>query len=502
MAFLLTVAVLLAACSLSGTRSPILEASVEEIQQAFRSGSLTSREIVGFYLDRIVHLNPTLNGVIQLNPDALALADEADAQRRQSSAVAQGLHGIPVLLKDSIATADRMGTTAGSLALLGSKVPRDAGIVARLRRAGAIILGKTNLSEWMNFRSTNSTSGWSALGGQTKNPYNLDESPCGSSSGSAVAVAANMVSVSVGTETDGSILCPSSVNAVVGIKPTVGLTSRAGVIPISHTQDTVGPMCRSVADAVAVLDAIAGADPRDRQTLFISKYIPRGGYKQFLRRDGLRGKRLGIAPVPFFQGIREDEIAAVDKMISIAKSRGAVIVENLTLPHADEILSGVSEDLVLRTNFKVELNQYLAQLVKSQVRSLEDVIKFNIQHADKEMKLFGQEIFLESQATKGTHSKDYKEAVKRNQFLTKHGIDHLFETHKLDALIGAMPSLMTAPAAIAGYPAITIPAGYLSSTGVPFGIGILGTKGSEPTLIEIAFDLEQATLVRKPPPSM
>ncbi|KAM3333899.1 hypothetical protein ACQJBY_028767 [Aegilops geniculata] len=356
------------------------EATVEAIQLGFSNGTLTSTALVRFYLDQIGRLNPLLHAVIEVNPDALRQAKHADAERRRGTATGS-LRGVPVLLKDNIATRDALNTTAGSLALLGSVVKRDAGVAARLRRAGAVVLGKASLSEWANFRPVEA--GWSARGGQARNPYVLSSTPCGSSAGSGVAVAANMAAVTLGTETDGSILCPSSFNSVVGIKPTLGLTSRAGVVPITPLQDTVGPMCRTVSDAVHVLDAVVGYDAQDAAaTGAASKYIPHGGYTQFLKKNGLKGKRIGV-PNGFFQGYDQTQLNTYKQHLATMRKLGAVVIEkldvaaNLTALFV-EIYS--KEGIAMQAEFKLSINAYLADLVYSPVHSLADIIAFNNKH--------------------------------------------------------------------------------------------------------------------------
>ncbi|XP_002984896.2 probable amidase At4g34880 [Selaginella moellendorffii] len=479
----------------------IEEATVEDIQEALKAGTLTSKQLVEFYIARITRLNPQLKAVIEVSPDALELANEADTYRKQHGAEScKGLRGIPILLKDNIATKDKLQTTAGSLALVDSIVPRDAGVVKKLRDAGAIIFGKANLSEWMYFRSTEAPHGWSPRGGQTMNPYDPVQTTFGSSSGSAVGVSANMATVTLGTETDGSIINPASFAAVVGIKPTVGLTSRAGVIPLSHNMDSVGPICRTMKDAVEVLDVIVGVDDLDSATTAAAAYIPRGGYKQFLKRDGLRGKRLGVLAGEYF--VIKDISGDMEKLFSLAIARGAVIVKDLELPNAEEIVSTKNEDLVLQIDFKHDLQKYLSELTTSKVRSLEDVIRFNEEHTDQKLDRFGQDVFIEAQARQeDQQSQAYKDALARNKFLTENGIDYLLQTHDLHALVAPTAvSAISLTAAIAGYPAISIPAGYAPPTGFPFGICFLGNKGSEGVLIEIAYALEQASNIRHPPP--
>nr|XP_048336250.1 probable amidase At4g34880 isoform X2 [Ziziphus jujuba var. spinosa] len=377
---LLSLLLILAASKVVKSRGLALrEATVEDLQLAFKQNRLTSRQLVEFYLREIQRLNPVLKGVIEVNPDALYLADKADQERKAKAAVTHSkLHGIPILVKDNIATKDKLNTTAGSYALLGSIVPRDAGVVKKLRQAGAIILGKASLSEWSQFRSDNAPSGWSARGGQGLNPYNPLATPCGSSSGSAISVAANLAAVSLGTETDGSILCPANLNSVVGIKPTVGLTSRAGVVPISPRQDSVGPICRTVSDAVHVLDAIVGIDQNDIATIETSKYVPKGGYAQFLRRGGLKGKRIGIVRDPFFDFGNDTFLAQTFKQhFKTLRQEGAILVDHLKIDNVGEIFSSTAENTALSAEFKVSLNAYLKELVTSPVRSLADVIAFN-----------------------------------------------------------------------------------------------------------------------------
>ncbi|PIA32727.1 hypothetical protein AQUCO_04400134v1 [Aquilegia coerulea] len=471
----------------------IKEATISEIRNAFQHEKLTSRQLVKFYLHEISKLNPLLRGVIEVNPDALRQADKADRERKSMrggcSSELHHLHGIPILLKDNIATKDKMNTTAGSLALLRSIVPRDAGVVKKLRKAGAIILGKASLSEWAHFRSFAAPGGWNARAGQGKNPYVLSAYPCGSSSGSAISVAANLATVTLGTETDGSIFCPSSSNSVVGIKPTVGLTSRSGVIPVSPRQDTVG----TVADAVYVLDTIVGFDKRDGvATRVASKFIPKGGYLQFLKPDGLKGKRLGILRHPFFKP-RSNSIATL-------RQRGVVLVDNLNISNLDIILdSSMSGELTaLAIEFKVALNAYLKELVASPVRSLADVIAFNNKFSDLEMiHEYGQDILLLSQATNGTGNKE-KQLRSKLEKLSKEGFETLMREHKLDALVTPGHNMISPVLAIGGLPGISVPAGY-DPKGVPFGICFGGRKGSEPKLIEIAYAFEQATHIRKPP---
>ncbi|XP_050261100.1 probable amidase At4g34880 isoform X3 [Quercus robur] len=490
--------------TVTGHGFSIEEASVHDIQLAFKQNQLTSRQLVEFYLKQIHRLNPILKGVIEVNPEALHQADKADSERKSKAPGSlSGLHGIPILLKDNIATKDKLNTTAGSYALLGSVVPRDAGVVTKLRKAGAIIIGKASLSEWSQFRSFYVPNGWSGRGGQGKNPYVLSADPCGSSSGSAISVAANLVAVSLGSETDGSIICPSSSNSVVGIKPTIGLTSRSGVVPISPRQDTIGPICRTVSDAVYVLDEIVGLDYNDKATIKASKYIPHGGYKQFLKVNGLKGKRLGIVRKPFYN-FRNDTLKKIfAQHLDTLRQEGAILVDNLEIANIDVILNiGTSEMTALIIEFKQALNKYLKELVASPVRTLADAIAFNKKFADLEkIKEYKQNLFLEAQDTNGSSNKE-KTALKDMARLTRDGFVKLMIKHNLDALVtpylGPYGVSVTSVLAIGGFPGISVPAGY-DSKGVPFGICFGGLKGSEPKLIEISYGFEQATKIRKPP---
>ncbi|XP_010447023.1 PREDICTED: putative amidase C869.01 [Camelina sativa] len=469
----------------------IEEATIEDIRLAFNEKRLTSKQLVELYLEEISRLNPVLNAVIETNPDALTQAEILDRERelRDVTTDLPILHGVPILLKDSISTKDKLNTTAGSLALLGSVVPRDAGVVKRLRESGAVILGKASLSEWAHFRSNSIPSGWSARGLQGKNPYVLSATPCGSSSGSAISVAANLVAVSIGTETNGSILCPASLNSVVGIKPSVGLTSRAGVVPLSLRQDTVGPICRTVSDAVHLLDAIVGYDPLDEATKTASEFIPQGGYKQFLTASGLKGKRLGI--------VRQHP--HLDHHIETLRREGAIVIDNLSIPNIEVIMDWTEsgEEMALLSEFKMSLNAYLKELVESPVRSLADVIAYNEKFAEQEMvKEWGQELLLAAEATNGIGEKE-KEALQNLEQLSRNGIEQLMKEKDLDAIV-EVGSGLSSVLAIGGYPGIIVPAGY-DSEGVPFGISFGGLRFSEPKLIEIAYGFEQATLMRKPP---
>ncbi len=490
----------------------VVEAPIAELQAAMSDGRTTSRALVARYLARIKAIDkagPKLNAVIELNPDALAIAVALDRERREKGPRGP-LHGIPVLLKDNIATADRMKTTAGSLALVGAKAPRDAHVVARLREAGAVILGKTNLSEWANFRSTRSTSGWSARGGLTKNPYALDRNTSGSSSGSAAAIAASLAAAAVGTETDGSIVSPASINGLVGIKPTVGLVSRAGIIPIAHSQDTAGPMARTVADAAALLTVLAGTDPRDAATESASGRAV--DYTKHLDANALRGARLGIVKSQFALP-RNDLVAAqLEKALDVLRSQGAILIEIAELPNAGKY--GASELEVLLYEIKADMAAYLAEYAPgAAVKSLADLIAYNERHAAREMPHFGQELFIRAEAKGGLDSKEYLEALANNHRMSRaEGIDKALAEHRLDALVAptGQPAWLTdfikgdasgggfsQPAAVAGYPHVTVPAGYVE--GLPVGLSLVGAAWSEARLIGLAHAFEQATRHRRPP---
>jgi len=485
------------------------EATILEFQESLNSGRLTVKYITEKYLERIEEIDSGgsgLNAVIELNPEALNIAESLDKELK-STGLRGPMHGIPVLIKDNIGTADRMTTTAGSLALAGSIPPEDSYVAAKLRQAGAVILGKANLSEWANFRSSQSTSGWSARGGQTHNPYALDRDPSGSSSGSAVAVAANLCSVAIGTETDGSIIGPSSVNCVVGIKPTVGLIGRSGIIPISHTQDTAGPMARTVTDAAILLGSLTGIDQKDEVTRK-SSGKSFSDYTRFLDPDGLQGARIGVARKYF--GFSEMVDRIMEDLIGEMKSRGAIIIDPVEIPRKGKI----EEFKVMLYEFKAGINSYLKELgTAAPVRSLKEIIEFNEQNRGKEMPYFGQDILIKAEEKGPLSSADYQDAVKDNLRLSqKEGIDAVMEEHRLDAIMapsGGPPSLTdlvngdhyiggsSGPAAIAGYPNINVPAGFIF--GLPFGISFFGTAYSEPTLLKIAYAFEQATNIRRTP---
>jgi len=449
-----------------------------------------------------------VNSVIEVNPDALAIADQLDRERRERGPRGP-MHGIPVLIKDNVATADRMMTTAGSLALVGSKPPRDSFVARRLRESGAVILGKTNLSEWANIRSSHSTSGWSGRGGLTRNPYALDRNACGSSSGSGAAASANLCAAAVGTETDGSVVCPSSVNGVVGIKPTVGLVSRSGIIPISHTQDTAGPMARTVADAAALLTALAAVDPDDSATL-ASQRQGDADYTRHLDIRGLNGARIGVARKLF--GIGEAVDKLMDEALAALKSQGAILVDPADIPSLGKF--GDSEFEVLLYELKADLNKYLDGLGPgAPVHTLGDVIAFNEKHRDREMPYFGQDIFIKAEAKGPLTEKAYLDALANDVKQSRaEGIDAVMDKFQLDALVAPTsgPAWLTdlidgdhdsggssTPAAVAGYPNINVPAGFVR--GLPVGISFFGRAYSEPALIRIAYAFEQATRFRRGP---
>ena len=488
------------------------EITVDDLQRMMESGEHTARSITEAYIGRIETMDrqgPELRSMIEINPDALDIADELDAERRANGPRGP-LHGIPVALKDNLDTHDRMTTTAGSLALDGSIPPRDSFVAERLRAAGAILLGKANMSEWAYFRGERATSGWSARGGQCRNPYALNRNPCGSSSGSGVAASANLCALTVGTETGGSIMCPSSSNGIVGIKPTVGLWSRSGIIPISHSQDTAGPMTRTVRDAAILLGGAVGVDPRDEAT-------SRGegnfhtDYTQFLDAAGLEGARIGVARS--FTGFDPRVMALFEDAILAMRDAGAVIVDPANLPVAnwrDELPL-----IVLEYEFKADLNAYLATLgPDAPVRTLAEIIEFNEQNAELEMPWFGQQRMIASQARGPLTDEVYLNAVRTIQRGNREeGIDALMNEHQLDAIVAPTRDLpwttdhikgdrldggsSAGPAAIAGYPDISVPMGFVS--GLPAGVSFFGRAWSEPVLIRIAYAFEQATRHRTAP---
>lgn len=494
----------------------IEEASIASLQAAMASGQLTSKALTERYLKRIKKINPMLNAVLEINPDALQIAKDLDEERRKRGPRGP-LHGIPILLKDNIDTGDKTQTTAGSLALVGSPAPQDATVAARLRAAGAVILGKTNLSEWAFFRSSLGSSGWSGRGGQTHNPYVLDRNPCGSSSGSGVAVSANLCAAALATETDGSIMAPASLNGIVGIKPTVGLTSRAGVIPISHSQDTVGAHGRTVADVAAVLGALVGVDPRDPATQpSAGKFFT--DYTQFLDPNGLRGMRIGIPRNINWYGYSRYSDAVADAAIQAMKDTGAIIVDPADLPSgaewfADNITFSSAETIVLTYEFKRDLNAYLATRTGVPIKTLADLIEFNKAHADEEMRYFDQ-FWLEQAQNEIFTEQQYNDALARNHRWTREeGIDGVMNQFNLDALFAPtlnppwstdfvygdrFQGISTGPAACAGYPMINVPGGFAFDQ-LPIGVSFTGRAYSEPTLIKIAYAFEQITKVRRPP---
>lgn len=494
--------------------SPELEeATIAGLRKLQQDGAQTSEQLARAYLDRIEAIDrngPRLNSVIEVNPDALSIARQLDTERKAGK-VRGPLHGIPVLIKDNIATADRMQTTAGSLALVNAGVPgnRDSFVAAQLRRAGAVILGKTNLSEWANFRSNHSSSGWSGRAGQTRNPYALDRNPSGSSSGSGAATSASLCTVAVGTETDGSIVSPSCSNGVIGIKPTVGLVSRAGIVPISHTQDTAGPMARTVTDAAILLTALAGVDPNDSATGEAAGQLATD-YTKFLDPNGLRGVRVGV--VRKFAGFNPQADKLFDESIAVMRKLGAAIVDPVEI--ATDGKFGDAEMTVLLYEFKADLNKYLAALgPNSQVHSLADVIGFNNDNATEEMPYFGQELLVRADGKGGLESDEYKKALADCKKLTQaDGIDAALAKDKLDVLIGITggPAWVTdlvdgdgglfsdsSLPAVAGYPHITVPMGMMF--GLPLNISFIGTAWSEPTLLKAAYAYEQATRHRARP---
>jgi amidase len=487
------------------------EITISELQDGMNSGKFTARSLVEKYTARIQGIDkqgPAINAVIELNPEAEAIADALD-QERKAKGARGALHGIPVLIKDNIDTADRMMTTAGSLALVGAKPPKDSFVAAKLRAAGAVILGKTNLSEWANIRSSHSTSGWSGRGGLTKNPYALDRNACGSSSGTGAGISANFAAAGIGTETDGSIVCPSSSNGLAGIKPTVGLVSRSGIIPISHTQDGAGPMCRTLHDAAIMLGALTGVDPEDAATA-ASAGKSRTDYTQYCDPNGLKGARIGVARKYF--GFNDAVDALMEDSLDVLKRQGATLVDPAdieTLGKFDD-----SELLIFLYELKADLNAYFTRLGPSaRVRTLKDLIDFNDQNHQKEMPYFGQDLFIKAEAKGPLSEKDYVDALAKNHQLARtEGIDAIMNKHQLDALVAPTggPAWLTDlvngdhsaggssnAAAVAGYPNINVTAG--SIFGLPVGISFFGRAWSEPTLIKLAYAFEQATKARHAP---
>jgi amidase len=492
----------------AGPSFALEEATLDELQHRMQSGQETARTLTDKYLERISLLNPTLHAVLETNPDVHAQADTLDAERRAGTTRGP-LHGIPVLLKDNIATAGKMHTTAGSLALLELTVPRNAFLVDRLQAAGAIILGKTNLSEWANFRSSHSSSGWSGRGGQCHNPYVLDRSPSGSSSGSGAAVAANLCAVAVGSETDGSIVSPSSACGLVGIKPTVGLVSRSGIIPISHSQDTAGPMTRTVRDAALLLAALAAPDEADPATRHSGR--PSGAdFTKGLDAGRLRGARIGV-PRPVYFGYSPAADALAEQALSVLRDLGAILVDPAPIATATSL--DAPEDVVLLYEFKADLDAYLRGLSGSGPRSLAELISFNEKNVATEMPFFGQDRFFKAQGKGPLSEPAYRKALALCRRLAgREGIDATMDRYRLDALVAptqgptwlidlvngdSFGGSSSTPAAVAGYPSITVPMGQVHS--LPVGLSFFGRAWSEPTLLRLAFAFEQATHHRQPP---
>ncbi|MBE7535496.1 MAG: amidase [Anaerolineales bacterium] len=488
------------------------EWTIAELRQKLDAGELSARQLTALYLERIEAIDkngPHINSIIEINPDALNIAERLDAERDAKKRGA--LHGIPILLKDNIDTRDRMQTTSGSLALEGNFAAKDAFIVKRLRKAGAVILGKTNLSEWANFRSKRSVSGWSSRGGLTRNPYALDRSACGSSSGSGAAIAANLSVAAVGTETDGSIVCPAQTNGIVGIKPTLGLLSRSGIIPVARSQDTPGPMARTVADAAIMLGAMTGADAGDPTTR-LSRKRAMSNYSKCFDRDGLKGARIGVARA--MAGTNPRILKIFETCLEALKHLGATLVDPAVVKNFDKLAG--SEMDVLHYEFKADLNSYLKTAAPGvRVRSMEDVIRFNEENADVTMPYFGQERMTTAQAKGPLSEKKYKDALAKNLRLARaQGIDAALRKYKLDAIVvpSGGPAWVidlangdvlnwdveaTSLAAVAGYPHITVPAGYVF--GLPVGISFFSTAWQEPALIRFAYAFEQATQFRRQP---
>jgi amidase len=487
------------------------EITVPELQDGMKSGKFTARSLVEKYSVRIEEIDkrgPAVNAIIELNPDAPAIADALD-QERKAKGPRGPLHGIPVLIKDNIDTSDRMMTTAGSLSLVGSKPAKDSAVAQRLRAAGAVILGKTNLSEWANIRSSHSTSGWSGRGGLTKNPYALDRNPCGSSSGTGAGISASLAAVGIGTETDGSIVCPSSSNGLAGIKPTVGLVSRTGIIPISHSQDGAGPMCRTVRDAAILLGALTGVDREDSATA-ASAGKSQTDYAQYCDPNGLKGARIGVARKYF--GFNDAVDALMEESLDVMKRQGATLVDPADIETFGKFDD--SELLIFMHELKADLNAYLARLGPSApVRTLKDIIEFNDRNRQKEMPYFGQDLFVKAEAKGPLTEKAYVDALAKNHQLARtEGLDAIMDKHRLDALVGPTggPAWLTDlvngdhsaggssnAAAVAGYPNINVTAG--SIFGLPVGISFFGRAWSEPTLIKLAYSFEQATKARQTP---
>ena len=472
----------------------LIEVTIAELHRRLRAGQLTARRLAEMYIDRIKAIDTKTRSVVEINPDALTIADQLDKEIRRGKFRSQ-LHGIPILIKDNIDTADRMLTTAGSLALVDAPAPkRDAFVAERLRKAGALILGKTNLSEWANFRGNRSISGWSGRGGQTNNPYFLDQNPCGSSSGSGVAVSANLAAAAVGTETNGSIICPAVTNGVVGIKPTLGLVSRSGIIPIAASQDTAGPMARTAADAVILFNAMAGEDKRDRMARFPGERKVKD-YTRYLEPEGLKGARLGLVLQFLPRQNTEQAKAYYEPFIDKIREAGATVVDVTLTPDYGAI--GADRLAVLQYEFKEGLNRYLAAR-GARYKTLEDLIKFNEENKEKELKLFGQELFADSQKRGGLDSKEYLDALAKIRKATRDdGIDAAITANKLDALVAPTTGGSWSIAAVAGYPYITVPLGLRENAAT--GMAFFGRPYSEPELIKFAYAFEQRTKGRLTP---
>ncbi|MBN1329474.1 MAG: amidase [Candidatus Heimdallarchaeota archaeon] len=487
------------------------EYTIIQLQKLMDEGKTTAKELVEQYLNRIKEIDkqgPKINAIIELNPDALFIAEKLDEERKEKGARSL-LHGIPIIIKDNIDTADKMMTTAGSLALDGHRAKKDAFIVQKIREAGGIILGKGNLSEWANFRSRRSSSGWSSRGRQSKNPYILDRSPCGSSSGSAIAVAANLCIAAIGTETDGSIICPSQINGIVGIKPTVGLVSRSGIVPIAHSQDTAGPMARTVQDAAILLSVISGEDEHDSSTINLNEKTPKD-YIDFLAEDGLKGARIGVARNFFGFNKQVDEL--MEQAIKIMEKHGAILIDPTNLENIQELREPEYE--VLLYEFKNDLNNYLAtHEIINGIKSMEDIINFNENNSELIMPYFGQEHFIAAQEKGPLTDEKYLEALEKCMRISREeGIDKVISEHKLDAIIAPsggpawtidllngdrFSGGSSSAAAVSGYPSITVPLGYIHD--LPVGISFFSGALKEHRLLKLAYAFEQKTKVRKPP---
>ena len=508
------ITLLLTSCAqkhISTSDVPLNEMTITELQKMFQQGSITSEQAVHWYIQRIKTVDEGKNGynaVIELNPDAIMIARQMDEERKSGS-VRGPLHGIPFMLKDNINTADKMQTTAGSLALEGHTATHDAPIVTQLREAGAVLLGKTNLSEWANFRSTNSTSGWSSRGGQTTNAFDANRNPCGSSSGSGVAVSVNLCTIAVGTETNGSIVCPSAVNGIVGVKPTVGLLSRTGIIPISHTQDSAGPMARTVADAAVMLSAMTDTDRNDEKTM-VAERITYDDYTRFLTEDGLSGKRIGILKNTDFQPATN---ALFTQAIEEMKKAGAEVIEVDVFPKMNSRYGDAFS--LLQFEFKDGLNRYLQQVTDIEMQSLADLIAFNKENKEKTLPYFHQDILTESNEKQDLQSEEYKRLYKRVHLDTKQAIDSTMEKHNLHVIVAPTtgpawctdlvngdhyPGGTSSLAAWSGYPIMSVPMGYVHN--LPVGISFFGRAWSEPELLTIAYAYEQRTMHRKQPPEI